>query len=146
MYKSLYLTSFFKGRVLNIKLDFKKKRTLDLTLCYLPANSQATELKTDCTNFIQDIISKHTSSSYSIILGDFNTKPKDKSNFNYKSIMLLKSNNYTDLAKYHHENNTPDPTHNSNRIDFQFSNALILPNTIHTFTQTVPSVLFSTNH
>ncbi|CAB4446545.1 unnamed protein product [Rhizophagus irregularis] len=58
----------------------------------------------------------------------------------------MKLNGLKDMAKYHATNKVPDITHITNRIDYIFENINIIEKSIHTFTQSIPSSHFSTDH
>ncbi|PKC05167.1 DNase I-like protein [Rhizophagus irregularis] len=149
IYQHNHYSSTFEGRVCNVKLGFKGSKTLDITCCYLPASSNKTssDIKIKCVNEIKKIIGKYKNKQhYGIIIGDFNCPPKEKTNINHQVIIHLKSNNFTDLAKFHAQDKEPDITHKVNRIDYHFGNDELLKNSIHTFTQGIPASFFKTDH
>ncbi|PKY22346.1 DNase I-like protein [Rhizophagus irregularis] len=149
IYQHNHYSSTFEGRVCNVKLGFKGSKTLDITCCYLPAstNKTSSDIKIKCVNEIKKIIGKYKNKQhYGIIIGDFNCPPKEKTNINHQVIIHLKSNNFTDLAKFHAQEKEPDITHKVNRIDYHFGNEELLKNSIHSFTQGIPVSFFKMDH
>ncbi|CAB4411748.1 unnamed protein product [Rhizophagus irregularis] len=152
LYQHVHQVKFHIGRVLNIQLGFKHKHVLNLTCVYLPAdrNKQHDDIKLECNTFINDIVTSisntKSSKTHTIIMGDFNCQPKEKNNLNHHIIQQMKLNGLKDMAKYHATNKVPDITHTTHRIDYIFGNINIIEKSIHTFTQSIPSSHFSTDH
>ncbi|CAB4424129.1 unnamed protein product [Rhizophagus irregularis] len=152
LYQHVHQVKFHIGRVLNIQLGFKHKHILNLTCVYLPAdrNKQYDDIKRECNTFINDIVTSISDTKnfkkHTIIMGDFNCQPKEKNNLNHHIIQQMKLNGLKDMAKYHATNKVPDITHITHRIDYIFGNINIMEKSIHTFTQSIPSSHFSTDH
>jgi hypothetical protein len=117
----------------------------------MPANPEGTQVKNirnEIIKFVENIINQQNNNHYTIVMGDFNCRPKIKFDENYPILKLLKSYQLIDSAKYHTEDNdTPATTTTYNsRIDYQFLNSTIIPHSIHTFTQAITSSFFNTDH
>jgi hypothetical protein len=117
----------------------------------MPANPEGTQVKNirnEIIKFVENIINQQNNNHYTIVMGDFNCRPKIKFDENYPILKLLKSYQLIDSAKYHTEDNdTPATTTTYNsRIDYQFLNSNIIPHSIHTFTQAITSSFFNTDH
>jgi hypothetical protein len=139
------------GRVINVIINFKKKKILNITNIYMPANPEGIQVKAirnEIVKFVENTINQQNNNHYMIVMGDFNCRPKTKTDKNYSILKLLKSYQFIDSAKYHTEENTTPATttiYNS-RIDYQFINSNILPHSIHTFAQGITSSFFNTDH
>jgi hypothetical protein len=151
IYPRISTISFKHGRVLNLIINFKKKKTLNITNIYMPANPEGKQVKNirnEIIKFIENIINQQNNNHYTIVMGDFNCRPKSKTDENYLILKLLKSHQFIDSAKYHTEDNeVPAITTTYNfRIDYQFINLNILSHSIHTFTQGIISSFFNTDY
>lgn len=152
IYRHLHHTTFFEGRILNLILGFRKSKQFNITCTYLPSspnnNKEKTSTSIKCSTKMKEIItnSQKNKNTYAIIIGDFNCSPKQKSNINYSFIRLLKENNYKDMIKHHQDDMDNNLTHLSTRIDYHFGNTLLLDQSIHSFTQSIPSSFFTTDH
>ncbi|GET67272.1 hypothetical protein RIR_jg5056.t1 [Rhizophagus irregularis DAOM 181602=DAOM 197198] len=59
---------------------------------------------------------------------------------------MAKLKGFKDMAKFHAENQTPDITRTTHRIDYIFGNNNILNASIHTFAQKIPPSHFTSDH
>ncbi|GBC18438.2 RNA-directed DNA polymerase from mobile element jockey-like [Rhizophagus irregularis DAOM 181602=DAOM 197198] len=153
LYQHVHQIRFHKGRVLNIELGFKRDHKLNITCVYLPAgrDKQTNIIKKECNQFIDQLFRTQNTNDdnhkfYNLIMGDLNCYPKEKNNLNHHIIQMAKLKGFKDMAKFHAENQTPDITRTTHRIDYIFGNNNILNASIHTFAQKIPPSHFTSDH